>query len=320
MFVTKFTEKIVKPPLRAIKYQWLYWSAQQGVLHRKRRLKNPHQSVAWLIGCGRSGTTILGNILSQHPQISYFFEPYHLWAVIDRQTDVLNLYHSGDATLLMNASDVSECSQDRFTQLFHPHSPHQLVLEKTPLNALRIGYLNAIAPNAKFIHLVRDGVDVAQSIARLANTNAYQITGKPKLNQWWGVNDAKWQALARDGVNAGYYPDEMNDLQTHTSKGAYEWLVTLHEIDRWKSVLNDRFQEFSYESLVTNPESTLRQLCHFLEIAVPSDWLQQAISAIYVHSCQVNTLLVLPSRMGHAFNQYQQQYGFAKRAVCHETR
>jgi len=318
MWQKSFAEVIVKPPLRAVKYQWLYWSAKQKCLYRQSKEHN--QPVVFLIGCGRSGTTILGNILSQHPQISYFFEPYHLWAAIDPQTDVLNLYHSGEASLLMNASDVSNTSRDRFNKLFQPQLPNQLVLEKTPLNALRLGYLKAIAPEAKFIHLVRDGVDVSHSIARLANKNSYKITGKPCLNQWWGVNHAKWKALVRDGIKAGYYSDEISFLQTETSKGAYEWLVTLNEVNRWKSALKERFLELSYENLIANPESTLKQLCQFLEITVSSEWLEQSISAIDMNRHSGNYSVNLPWKMCQDFNEYQQQYGFGKRATADKNR
>ena len=308
---------IVKPPLRAVKYQCLYWLAKQKCLYRQT--KNDNQPIAFIIGCGRSGTTILGNILSQHSQISYFFEPYHLWANIDMQTDVLNLYHSGDASLLMNASNVSKASRKRFNQLFQPKFHNQLVLEKTPLNALRLGYLNTIAPKAKFIHLVRDGVDVSHSIARLAITNRYQITGKPNLNQWWGVNHSKWNALVRDGVKAGYYSDEISSLQTETSKGAYEWLVTLNEVNRWKSALKERFLELSYETLITNPESTLKQLFQFLEINVSSEWLQQSTYTIDINRHSRNDSMNLPLKMCQDFNEYQQQYGFTKRATSNKS-
>ena len=36
------------------------------------------------------------------------------------------------------------------------------MLEKTQFNACRIGYLDALSPGCKFIHLVRDGVDVVR--------------------------------------------------------------------------------------------------------------------------------------------------------------
>ena len=313
------TENVAKPPLRSIKYQWLYWSAKQRILHRQRQKNNQTNLVAFLIGCGRSGTTLLGQILSQHPQLCYFFEPYHLWAAIDRKTDALNLYHIGSAAMFMDVSDIHEYTSSRFYQLFQTQHPNQYILEKTPLNALRIGYLNAIVPNAKFIHLVRDGVDVCRSIERLANTNSYKITGKPQLNQWWGINHSKWKALARDGANAGYYTDEINFLQTNVSKGAYEWLVTLGEIDRWKQSLGNRFWEVSYEELTASPESVLSQLCDFLEITAPSHWFQNSISTIQVYRRNHNTPLALPTKMCQAFNQYQQQYGFAKRAICYDN-
>lgn len=50
---------------------------------------SPANPPGFIIGCGRSGTTILGTILEQHPSICYLLEPYHLWAAIDPRTDAM---------------------------------------------------------------------------------------------------------------------------------------------------------------------------------------------------------------------------------------
>lgn len=270
----------------------------------------------FLIGCGRSGTTILGKILSEHPNISYLFEPYHLWAAVDPRTDILNLYSRIDADLMMNESHYSWESQMRFNRLFLYGNKNQgILLEKTPLNAMRIGYINALAPEAKFIHIVRDGIDVSLSIARLASTNTYKIAGKPQFNQWWGVQNYKWTALSRDGGAAGYNPDEIKQLEDNQGKGAYEWLVTLGEIERWREFLGNRLYEITYNQLTGNPEETLRNICQFLQVDISSSWIKKAAKTIYPARSTLGNTLQLPSGMCASFNLYQTRFNFPNRAI-----
>ena len=309
----------LKPQLRAIKYGWLrYFSEWQASQSKASRLTT-NQRITFLIGCGRSGTTILGEILSLHPQISYLFEPYHLWAGVDNRTDVLNLYHQLEASLLMDASMVTPDAHRRFERLIGSRGKKsQLLLEKTPLNAMRIGYLQALAPHSKFIHLVRDGVDVCRSIAKLAIGNTYKIAGKPLLNQWWGIKNAKWFSLVRDGITAQYYADEVPYLKEHEAKGAYEWLVSLEEVERWRTPLNNSLFELTYSSLTLEPISNLKNLCEFLGLDSPLSWLKQAKSMIKTSQVEQQYILTLPSSMCQAFNNYQKYYGFSQRAITQQ--
>ena len=189
------------------------------------------------------------------------------------------------------------------------------MIEKTPLNVLRIGWLNQISPSAKFVHIIRDGFEVCSSIERLASTNSYKIAGKPNLNQWWGNNNSKWKALRKDGIAAGYFPQEVDLLDTHISKASYEWLVSLKEIDRWRTTLDNQLCEMTYNQLVTQPSETLRKLSDFLEISIEHDWLEESISKINpVYRHNNNLELILPPSMCKEFNQYQEKYGFLNRA------
>ncbi len=85
---------VIKPCLRAIKYGYLRRQAEHLARRSTRFDGKPLDApVVFLIGCGRSGTTILGKLFALHPQVHYLFEPYHLWAAIDPATDCINLYH-----------------------------------------------------------------------------------------------------------------------------------------------------------------------------------------------------------------------------------
>jgi hypothetical protein len=309
----------LKPLLRAFKYSWLHYSSEFKTRHYQDNNSTPDsRQLVFLIGCGRSGTTILGSILSHHDNIYYLFEPYHLWAAIEPKTDALNLYSQIEPNLLMNANCWNGSAQVRFNHLIRGYKSNKnkgVILEKTPLNAMRIGYLNAFAPQAKFIHLVRDGVDVSLSIERIASINNYKIFGKPQLNQWWGVKNSKWNALLRDGIVAGYFPDEVHHLQNHRSKAAYEWLVSLGEVDKWREYLGSRVYEITYNQLTLQPETTLQTICKFLELDSPKIWLSQAIQMIKPPNRSQSKRISLPSAMCKAFNSYQEQFAFPNRAI-----
>ena len=139
----------------------------------------------FIIGCGRSGTTLLGELLAGHPEFSYRYEPYHLWAAVDPITDFLHLYSRGEYHCLLDASSVTPTARLRFRRLISAPSGLTLV-EKSPHNALRIGYLDALVPGARFIHIVRDGIDAARSIEKVARVNR-RMAFRPSLNEWWGV-------------------------------------------------------------------------------------------------------------------------------------
>jgi Sulfotransferase family len=311
---TSFWEAL-KPSLRSLKYKCLEETARiQANLPLPKR---PPKPIAFIIGCGRSGTTLLGQILSHHLQVRYLFEPYHLWTAIDPRTDALNLFHSIDAKLLMDGADANPLSQHRFDRLIRSAArpQTQLIVEKTPLNALRIGYLEALAPGSKFVHLVRDGVEVCHSIDKLARTNTYKIAGKPNLNQWWGNDDAKWRTMLHDGIAAGYCADEAHLIDV-SSRGAYEWLLSLGEIDRWQATLGNRLQTIPYNVLTTDPKRVLQELCEFLQLDIPNTWLEAAIAKIQPPKPAPSLSLSLPPKLCEAFNAYQKRYGFPHRAEC----
>jgi hypothetical protein len=99
----------------------------------------------FIIGCGRSGTSLIGDLFAAHSTVSYLHEPYHLWAAIDPATDFVELYSRGEHYCLLDARSATVTAQRRFRRLMSP-PPGFTLVEKSPINALRIGYLEAVAP------------------------------------------------------------------------------------------------------------------------------------------------------------------------------
>jgi CelD/BcsL family acetyltransferase involved in cellulose biosynthesis len=305
-------EFVLRPAARTAYY------LSRGTIPRVRaRLRNKStidgQSPIFIIGCGRSGTTLLGDIFSLHQQISYLYEPYYLWAAVDPITDALQLYSRGVHRCLLDSSFVTAKAERRFNQLLAPPAGMTLV-EKSPINSLRIGYLDRLVPGARFIHIVRDGINVIRSIEKIAKVTS-RIVFRPPLNDWWGIGDAKWTSLVRDGQSAGYYPDEVEQLITDAQRGAYEWLMSLREVDIWRSHLGSRLVELRYEDLTERPKETIQRITDSMGLSCQASWLEKATADVKSARHNDGEPLTLPPAMCADFNSYEERYGYRGRAV-----
>jgi hypothetical protein len=266
----------------------------------------------FVIGCGRSGTTLLGQLLGAHPSVRYLHEPNDAWAAIEPETDLLQLYSRGEHHCLLDASRVTARAHRRFQALMS-QPPGVTLVEKSPHNTFRIGYVNALAPEAKFVHIIRDGIDVAHSIAKIAQGET-RIAFRPSLNYWWGLGHSKWHALAADGKVANYCPAEVSDLENDAQRGAYEWLVCQLEVDKWRERLGPRLVEVTYQSLTDNPATTLRAIAGAVGLSCPEEWLTEVTGWVNRAASRTEPV-TLPDHMCDDFNSLQAGYGFGGRAV-----
>lgn len=303
---------MLKPFLRSIKFKYLYHSAQWRASNVKQV---PEFPVAFLIGCGRSGTTLAGRILSACPDICYHNEPYHYWVAIHEKSDVTNLLRIGPADYFLGDTDFSQDKSEVFRTLFAPPTENALVLEKTPHNVCRIGFLRQLVPTAKFLNIVRNGMMVCSSIKVAAQGTPYRILGKPNLNVWWGHNGSKWDALKRDCIEADYVtPEDASALVDDEQKAALEWIVSVEEFRNWKLKIPESCFEFCYQELVDNPEKCINAICQFLDLEESGDWIATFGQKLRPERDKVDIDIRLPDSLRERFNAIQEQYGFTGRA------
>jgi hypothetical protein len=274
-----------------------------------RRVREP----IFIVGCGRSGTTLLGRIFSFHPQVRYLFEANHLWAAIDPATDFLQIYSRGAHHCLLDASSVTDSGRRRFNRIM-ASPPGVAIIEKNPINALRIGYLNDLAPDARFVHILRDGIAVARSIEKMSAVTA-RFAFRPPVNDWWGAGNTKWATLREDGAAAGYYGDTVDQLVTSAQRGAYEWLVSVREAETWRARLGSRFSTLRYQDLGDDPGTVLRSLAGGLGLSCPDSWLNEACQLVRTPSNRAGDPIALPGQMCNEFNMLQKSFGFPGRAT-----
>jgi len=118
---------------------------------------NTTADIVFLIGSPRSGTTLIGDILDLHPQISNWYEPYFVFDYFfrDRPDDRRTAADATDRVVHYLRHEMACYQRNRGVCI---------VTEKSPRNSLKIPFLRKVFPQARFIHILRDGRDVTLSI------------------------------------------------------------------------------------------------------------------------------------------------------------
>jgi hypothetical protein len=200
----------------------------------------------FIIGAGRSGTTLLRLILAGHSRLHVTPET---WFITDLVSElpldaVLDLAAVERAVTLITedyrwpdmemSTDILRCrarrlQQPRLADIIDLVYSDQLARagkqrcgDKTPIYIEIVPQLLALYPNARFVHLIRDGRDV--SISRI---------------------DAGWER---------YY-----------ERSRFTWKETMRWRQQYaKAPFARQILDVKYEDLVTDPEETTRRICGFL--------------------------------------------------------
>jgi hypothetical protein len=207
----------------------------------------------FIIGCGRSGTTVLGEVLCRHTLLAYVNEPRDIW-FYEPRTDIWSAKARARAgRLRLSSRDVQPAAATRIRRAFAAEVRLQRaerLVEKLPINAFRVGWLAGMFPDALFVHLIRNGLEVAASIARQA-----------ERAQWFGSHDYKWRLLAdlaRERGEAGLVGLCTNSYH----RGLLEWRLSVSTaLDDLAKLPPERQLEIRYEQLVEQPA----QICGGLE-------------------------------------------------------
>lgn len=219
----------------------------------------------FIIGCGRSGTTILGNTLGLHPKISYLNEPRDIWIQAYPYYDIWSLQaESRQGKLLMNEADYSIESAEILYDLFEKNrKENTLLVEKLPINSFRLKFLKKHFPQSQFLHIKRNGINVAASIEKYAARTT-----------WFGHNDFKWNLLK------SLSNDEITSLCSNNFyRGLLEWKLALDSIYSF-DFKTDEYLEISYENLISNPKTILKTIFQFINVSVDSNQINDLAEKI----------------------------------------
>jgi len=232
-----------------------------------KKIKKP----VFIIGTGRSGTTILGIVLSMHRDVAFLNEPKALWHSAYEGEDLIGSYSLKGARYRLDASDanldVKRCMHRLFGWYLTVAGAHRIV-DKYPELIFRIPFVRAIFPDAKFLFLVRNGLDTSISInhwsARLG------LQKNRDIHNWWGLNNRKWNFLLEQIVandpDLELQFDEIKGFKRHIDMATVEWIVTMREGLRLREEFPESVHTVLYENLVNNPAKILPDLLRFCEL------------------------------------------------------
>lgn len=235
-----------------------------------------------IIGSPRSGTNMLRDLLSSLPGVGTWpcDEINYIW----RHGNVS--FNSDQFTPAMATPAVKKYINRQFDQLAESRGL-DMVVEKTCANSLRVGFVDEVLPSAKYIFIVRDGLDVVGS-ARMRWTAKLDISYVLKKVRYVPPIDLPFYALR-------YLYHRLYKLVSHEKRLAL-WGPVLPSVDQllqrfslievcalqWKACVDrseedlsaipvDRLFRLSYEEFVANPIEEFAKISHFLDREVPSE-------------------------------------------------
>lgn len=194
----------------------------------------------FLVGCARSGTSILGEAIAAHPRVAYLFEASSIWNTLVPARDDHRLT-AEDATSPV-ATAIYRALAEARTGL-----PGDVFVEKNPKHVIRIPFLHALFPEAKFLHLVRDGRDTVASLM-------FRNRGP----EWGHLRIPGWRELL------GRYET------AHHIRCAHQWRYAVSTARRDAAArgitAGDLYREVKYEDLVRTPAAVLETVFDFLAL------------------------------------------------------
>lgn len=258
--------------------------AQYGIVKRLPALRRVEAPV-FVLGTGRSGTTILGKVLGMHKGLLFLNEPKALWHSACGIDDVMGNYQTGEASYSFGAERADKSTTRQIRKLYSYAlltTVSGRVLDKYPEMIFRVPFVKAVFPDAKLLFLIRNGYDALRSITTWSQRAGRQTT--QGLEDWWGLDNRKWKLLVRDVVAKDEAladrADAIAGLTRHEDMAAVEWAVTMRTGLKLMEEQSGLLHSVPYEALCREPEKILREVCDFCGLEEDRVFLDYAVRTL----------------------------------------
>ena len=219
------------------------------------------QQPIYVVGTGRSGTTILGKILSVHKDVVFLNEPKALWHYAYPDEDIIGSYSKAPGRLRLRPEDANDQTKAKLTRVYSGilrFLGSKKIVDKYPEIVFRIEFVLRLLPKARFIAITRDGVDTCTSVT--AWSEKHQTSANGLHIDWWGANDRKWKALVDEllveHLDLLEFRDDLVRTVDHRDRAAVEWIVSMREVQAVTS-RHSSITTISYEALCTDADEAI---------------------------------------------------------------
>jgi hypothetical protein len=250
-----------------------------------------------IVGTGRCGSTVFHRLLASHPQVMWLsglcdrYPTKPAWnrrAVTALDNPLLrralggrlrpgecyrfwDTHAYGFSTPFRDLvrADVTPRIKRQVRAAFQPMltpARNRLLLKITGWP--RIGFLNEIFEDAKFIHIVRDGRAVASSLLHVDFWRGWLGPQGWRAGLLSGEDLAEWESYNR----------------SYAALAGLEWKIQMRAMDVAQQALDPkRFYEVKYEAFCEQPLETYRRVLEFAELPV-STFFEQQVKAASISS------------------------------------
>ena len=218
-----------------------------------------------VIGTGRSGTTVLGKLFAMHGETVFLNEPKAAWHFIHGEEDIAGTYSTGAARVRLDSGDAEPRMAKRLARIYSwamRWGMARRVVDKYPELVFRISFVKELFPKARFIAIMRDGVDTCSSVTNWSRRNT-DLEGD-QVHDWWGRNSRKWRLLVEQIVPE--HPDlaplvsQLTGADDHRDRAAVEWIVSMREVAKVGREYPDEVLAIRYEDLCAKTEDILAEM------------------------------------------------------------
>ena len=235
-----------------------------------------------IIGAGRSGTNMLRDVLTSIDGVSTWpcDEINYIWRHGNKRfvSDELTVDHASYPVMKFIRDEFSKFIET--SELRTRPKNSRIIVEKTCANSLRVPFVDAVLPEAKYIHIVRDGRDVVSSAMKRwkAPLDIPYLLAKaryvPKSDlPYYAVNYFKnrlFKIFSGQSSLAIWGP-KFNDMPTAGEVSnlaeicGLQWVKCVElSCDALNSLPSNKSLYIRYEDFIESPENNVKEILEFV--------------------------------------------------------